>query len=261
MILAPHQRVSLALLRLFCRDPRRVPPSEAPPEYSLASAFATLRRVEPRWSTLVTGRAVVDFGCGHGHQSAALLQSGAGRVLCLEISKARLAEARALCDRLGVSSRADFSTEILPQMRGAYDLVLSQDAMEHYSDPAGALGAMRSLLKPGGRALITFGPPWFAPYGAHHRFFSPLPWAHLFFGERVMMAARAAFRADGCTRYEDVDGGLNRMSLKKFERLIQESGFRVVSRNYEAVKKLSLLARIPIARELFVSHATVWLEA
>ena len=39
--------------------------------------------------------------------------------------------------------------------RGAYDLVAVLDVVEHIEDDVAALGAMKSLLKPGGKILIA----------------------------------------------------------------------------------------------------------
>lgn len=83
------------------------------------------------------------------------------------------------------------------------------------------------MLKPGGRVLISFGPPWFHPYGGH--LFSVFPWAHLIFTEKALIRWRSDFKSDGATRFGEVDGGLNQMTVAGFKRLIRESDFDIVS--------------------------------
>ena len=81
-------------------------------------------------------------------------------------------------------------------MKGGFDIVLSHNSMEHFGDPARILDVMKSALKPDGRLYITFGPPWYAPYGSHMHFFTRVPWVNLLFSERTVMAVRARYRND-----------------------------------------------------------------
>lgn len=105
----------------------------------------------------------------------------------------------------------------------AADSVISIDTFEHFADPAGALETIYRLLKPGGECLISFGPTWYHPLGGH--LFSVFPWAHLILSEQALMLWRAAFKHDGATRFGEVEGGLNRMTIRRFERLVATSSF------------------------------------
>lgn len=81
-------------------------------------------------------------------------------------------------------------------------------------------------------------------------FFCPIPWLQLLFPEKTVMAVRARYRKDGARRYEEVESGLNRMSLRKFERLVGASGLKAERIDYVGVKQMHVLTRIPIVREL-----------
>ena len=50
---------------------------------------------------------------------------------------------------------------------------------------------------------------------------------------------------------------MNKMSLRKFERLTDRPDMRIVSRRYTAVKGLNVLTRIPVVRELLTNRVTV----
>lgn len=242
-----------AAFRYICRDPeegRRHHPLEGQenPLWQCRDAF-------PGFDDLIRGRKVVDFGCGLGFQAIAMAQLGAD-VTGLEID-ARYREIAA-----ANAENARVSVRFLGEMpRGEFvDVVLSQNSMEHFKDPAGALTAMRRLLRPGGLLLITFGLPWYSAYGGHLEFMTALPWAHLLFPERAVMEVRRAFRDDGAKRYEDVPGGLNKMSLARFERLIGPSGMQVKSLAYIASKRLPMVTRVPVIRELLTTRVDCILE-
>lgn len=211
----------------------------------------TLKREYPGLAEFVKGASVVDFGCGRGYQAIALAREFGCRVIGLDTNRETLAKARMQPG----AELVEFVDHIQPGE--LFDVVISQNAMEHFSDPAHILQVMKSLIKPNGQILITFGPPWFAPFGHHMHFFCKIPWLQFWFRESAVMAVRSRYIKDGAKRYEDVTSGLNKMSLRKFERLVRESGLRIAMRRYTAVKQLNVLTRIPILRELFTNHVTV----
>jgi SAM-dependent methyltransferase len=110
------------------------------------------------------------------------------------------------------------------------------DAFEHFANPAEVLRVMNTLLKPEGEVIIWFGPTWFHPLGGH--LFSVFPWAHLLFREEALIRWRSTFKTDGATRFGEVAGGLNQMTIKKFEGIVEESPFRFVSFESIPIKRL-----------------------
>jgi len=165
-------------------------------------------------------KTVVDFGCGHGDNAIELASKGCRRVIGLDIQEHRLDQGRAEAARLGLSDRITFTTQIAQKA----DVVLSTDAFEHFDDPAGVLKAMRGMLADDGYALVEFGYPWYHPLGGH--LFSVFPWAHLLFTEGALIRWRSDFKTDGATRFHEVAGGLNQMTVRRWEKLVAESDFR-----------------------------------
>ena len=108
------------------------------------------------------------------------------------------------------------------------------------------LDQLHELLAPGGRLLISFGPPWKNPFGCHTRYFCRWPWIHLLFAEETILAVRALYRDDGARRFEDVEGGLNRMTLARFQQLVDASPFQ-----------LELFRPIPLSTR-FVDRPRFW---
>jgi len=114
-------------------------------------------------------------------------------------------------------------------------VILTLDAFEHFSDPAEILKTMAGLLSPGGTCLVSFGPPWYHPWGAHTLIF---PWAHLVFTEKAVMNWRLPYKNDGALRYSDGSGGVNRMTIARFEKLVKESPFEFARFEPVPIRKL-----------------------
>ncbi len=70
------------------------------------------------------------------------------------------------------------------------------------------------------------------------------------------MNVRRRFRSDGALKYEEVESGLNKMTVTKFEQIILKSGLQTEYRKYNCVKGLNFLSKIPYIRELFINRIT-----
>jgi SAM-dependent methyltransferase len=233
---------------------------EGQPHHTLDSAIRYLEGQYPGIANLVRDRTVLDFGCGSGHHATALARAGARFVVGVDINAKLLDAARSLARESGVGDRTEFAERLPPARIGTFDIVMSHNSMEHFPDPEAVLTEMLEAARPGGQVLIGFSLPWYSPYGSHMHFFTRVPWVSLWFSEATVMGVRAKFRHDGATRYEDVEGGLNRMSLSKFERLTRSSGLRPISLHDVGVKGLHFLTRIPVVRELITNEIVAQFE-
>lgn len=169
----------------------------------------------------VRGRSVLDFGCGMGADTVALARAGAREAIGLDIRESCLQRGRALAERHGVTDRCRF----VAHWEQPVELILSIDAFEHFADPALVLQSMTRALDIGGRVLISFGPTWLHPHGGH--LFSVFPWSHLLFSEAAQLRWRARYRDDGARGFSEVEGGLNQMTIARFERLVAASPLRL----------------------------------
>lgn len=178
------------------------------------------------------GKVVIDFGCGTGKEAIELAQSGAERVIGIDIREKILQQAQEAARRAGVQARCEFclDTQVLA------DFIVSLDSFEHFNDPAAMLDHMWTLLKPGGALLASFGPVWYHPYGGH--LFSIFPWAHLIFSERALIRWRADIRSDGARSFKEVAGGLNQMTIRRFHQLVQKSRFSIEYFQTVPIRKL-----------------------
>ncbi|GAC1450544.1 MAG: hypothetical protein NVS2B8_04710 [Vulcanimicrobiaceae bacterium] len=210
---------------------------------------------------LLDGKVVLDFGCGRGADVVMAALLGAERVIGVEINDRYILEARALAKERNVLDRCTFINAIdesdsYAALVGNCDVIISIDAFEHFSDPKHMLEQMTELLRPGGLLLLSFGPPWLHPYGAHMNHFTTFPWLHFLFSEKVILNVRQRYVADDVRRFEDLPGGLNRMTVRRFEQLVNDAHLRFEKFEAVPIKGLKALTKNPLTRELFTSVVT-----
>lgn len=78
-----------------------------------------------------------------------------------------------------------------------FDFVVSMSTFEHIGNVAKALVEIDRVLKPGGKALVSFEPLWTCAYGHHLHHLGDVarvvpPWAHLVWGRERMRAHLAS---------------------------------------------------------------------
>ncbi len=245
------------ILGKLSREPAAGASAHGHVSYATGKELAILRREFANLSSLVRGKRVADFGCGTGEQAVALARDERCDVVGIDTNKTTLQRAREKAAGLALSGSVRFVEDAgKPELAGKFDVVISQNAMEHFPDPDHVVQLMRQLIHDDGVLLITFGPPWYAPYGSHMQHFCKLPWLNLLFSERTVMRVRSRYRSDGAMRYVDVESGLNKMSLAKFERVVARAGLEVRHWHLTCVKGINVLASLPLLRELFVNHVS-----
>lgn len=204
--------------------------------YCDGSAYAGVSKIETLLGSTIWNdtrdKVVIDFGCGDGEDAVELAKRSARRVIGIDIRERALAKARKRAADEGVADRCTFAT----QTDQKADLVLSLDAFEHFDDPAGILRIMRGLVKDDGGVITAFGPTWYHPLGGH--LFSVFPWSHLIFTEKALIRWRSDFKTDGATRFGEVEGGLNQITIKNFEEIIARSDFRFEAFETVPIRKL-----------------------
>ena len=121
----------------------------------------------------------------------------------------------------------------------SFDLVISMSTFEHIGDVATALAEIRRVLKPGGKALLSFEPIWTCSYGHHLHHFGPIArhmpdWAQLVWDKATMLRKLAdVWPKDGVPSLEEAAAwvydspALNRIGMQQMLQLLRESGLTI----------------------------------
>lgn len=247
------------LLRLCLRKP--VPELSQDNAAYFAMRYAQCAKFFARFGVPIDfrGKTVLDYGSGLGNTSWYMAVHGAGFIYGIEPDDAWRNWAN---DKF--AANADL---YLPVVFGKdtyigddFDLIISEDCMEHYDNPAAILAQWKTLLAPGGRVLVGFSPLWKSPSGGHIGYMTWLPWAHLLFREADIMAERRRYRPDeNAACFSEMRGGLNKMTLGRFKSLVTDSGFefeslRVNVSESRVMRAVGLLATVPIVGEYFCKN-------
>ncbi len=133
------------------------------------SDLSKVLKIFPGLDKEVISKTVADYGCGDGMVSSDL----AGRaklVYAVDIRPEKFSAPKRQNIIIG-------NPEVIPEK--SIDVLISIDGFEHYTKPGETLAHWRRLLLPHAKVYMSFGPPWYHPYGAHTDFFTRLPWIHL----------------------------------------------------------------------------------
>jgi SAM-dependent methyltransferase len=112
-----------------------------------------------RWAPL-SGRRVLDVGCGVGMYTAAFLRE-TPHVFGVEVERERALEARERA--AGVVQAVG---ERLPFPDAAFDVVFSHEVLEHVADDRACVAEMVRVTRPGGR-IVVFVPNRRYPFETH----------------------------------------------------------------------------------------------
>ncbi len=141
--------------------------------------------------------------------------------------------------RRGLSSPSGrvgfFDLDVLDlDKRGAYDIVISWDTLEHIIDPERAMLNMYAALRPGGISFHEYN-PFFAIDGGHSLCTLDFPYGHATLGDADFDRYIRTYRP------EELDvalsffrKSLNRMTIADLERYAESAGFeRLAMRTWE----------------------------
>lgn len=186
------------------------------------------------------GQRVLEIGCGFGSRCFEVAGHGAEHVLGIDTNLYHVESASARRDSefpqfAGVAEFRHGPIEDLPD--GGFDIIISENALEHIMNVDVVLEQIRRKLSAAGKAYIAFGPLYHSPYGDHGWLRAALPfserfswpWGHLLVPERILF--ERLHRLKGVPLYHQTRDwaymDLNKLTIQDYERLIAQSGLAI----------------------------------
>lgn len=221
-------------------------------------------------------KTVLDIGCGAGGKTVYYASLGVKKIFGLEILNKYRQEAVNLAKEKGFLNIFDFVCGDAAKMEfqdNMFDTIIMNDSMEHVDKPIEVLEECYRVLKPGGKLFLNF-PPYYHPLGAHLSDAIGIPWVHCFFSEKTLLSVYKDLvnrLSDGIQRIQfrislDENGNeyfsyINKMSIKKFIKIINKSRFNILYYNEVPLRKIfGRLAKLPIINEFLVKMVVCILE-
>jgi 2-polyprenyl-3-methyl-5-hydroxy-6-metoxy-1,4-benzoquinol methylase len=119
----------------------------------------------------LTGKRILDFGCGFGASSYCLMRRGADRIVAADLEPANTALARRIFERLSLAGRVEIREEnLVPRLQSdEFDMIWLQAVLEHLlpRERREYLPAFWKALRPGGYLIITETPNRAWPHESH----------------------------------------------------------------------------------------------
>lgn len=220
-------------------------------------------------------KTVLDIGCGAGGKSLYYITQGASHVYGVDVVESYKEESEKLAADLNLSDKFTFicaDAKKLPYPDNTFDTVIMNDAMEHVAEPEAVLKEVLRVLNKNGKLYVNF-PPFNHPFGAHLSDAIYIPWVHMFFTEKTLIAAYKELvkdLPDGQERINfrisEKDGKeyfsyINKMTIKRFKKILDKLDIQPVYYKEMPLRSfLSPLAKLPFFKEMFVKMAVCVIE-
>ncbi|MBV8570859.1 MAG: class I SAM-dependent methyltransferase [Acidobacteriaceae bacterium] len=215
-----------------------------------------------RFCVDITGKGILDVGCGDMLSDFGLLARGPRKIIGLDVHrhpKDILGRTAATIRDAGLELPAAYETRleyvqyegnVFPFPDNSFDLVYSWSAFEHIPDVPKALSEIRRVVKPDGRVFIQVY-PWFPSFwGSHLTDYIDEPFFHLSRPDAWVHERLTEYCAAHPEKRDFILGHmwgeyrtLNKHSAKRFISSVLAVGFCIDK--LESILRLDYLDKIP----------------
>tara|TARA_B100000029_G_scaffold94688_1_gene84886 strand:- start:60 stop:803 length:744 start_codon:yes stop_codon:yes gene_type:complete len=203
-------------------------------------------------------KVVLDFGCGHGALSIEIAESGAKKVIGVDLEDKNIEFANENLKKNFPSllGKLEFKKlDILNQnILSNFDYIVSKDTFEHAIKLDKIIAKMHQVLNANGKALIGFGPLYNFYNGDHGLTRAILPWFHLIIPEKILIKRLNKKKEKKINSIEEL--GLSKYSYKQYLDLFNNSKFnidyiKINLSDHPVAPIFNLLRRIKFLEEYF----------
>ena len=177
----------------------------------------------------LSGKTILDFGCGHGALCIDIADSGAKSVLGIDLNDNLLNFANLNLDKNfdHLKDKVFFEKKdiLKKKFEKKFDLIISKDTFEHTLNLDKILEKFHQILKKDGKAFVGFGPLYNFYNGDHGRTEAYLPWFHIIIPEKILINRLNKKYKKNFFKIEDL--GLSKYSFKDYIRIFEKSKFKV----------------------------------
>lgn len=199
--------------------------------YEKSLAAATLVPLLESRGMDLTGRSVLEAGCGYGGVLAGLRERFAlGETLGLDLDPEMVEAGRRRCPDGVTLETGDF----LAMAGRKFDFIVMRDVLEHIVAVEAALAKAADMLAPEGTLYVTFA-PFYSPFGGHQHngsgLFSRVPWLQILpeplFRRMLRLPGNSYKSSAGLV--SDMDTVLRtRLTLARFRKAAAAAGLRTL---------------------------------
>ncbi|SIO46309.1 Methyltransferase domain-containing protein [Bradyrhizobium erythrophlei] len=213
-------------------------------------------------------KSVLDIGCGEGSRCFEAAAHGASRVVGVDPFAPSISTA---LDRLKTAPSAErvvFFEGTLPMLPPEkFDLIISEDTLEHVLDVPELLSEIGKRLNPDGHFYLGFGPLYHAMDGDHGwmravlpgRKYFPWPWGHLLF-EQYVFRKLSKLHGKHITNTRDWPYlSLNQRKFSEYQEMFRRSGLHIVYMRINNAKSIkgrlfAALRKVPGLSQYFTNN-------
>lgn len=136
--------------------------------------------------------------------------------------------------KIKVMCKNIYDDDFMQEYKGFFDVIILKDVIEHLPEQEKAIPYLAKFLKPGGQIFFGF-PPWYMPFGGHQQVakhkIGMMPYYHilprpLYKGILKMIGEPDHIIKDLMDVYD------TRISIERFERIIRNSGLKVLNKQH-----------------------------
>lgn len=238
-------------------------------QWQFEKGFDTIKYYLPYVSLeeMFSKKNVLDVGCGAAGKSLYYAKQGAKIVYGIDPIAAYKKQSDLLAKEMDLQDVFQFvigNATAMPFDNNHFDTIILNDSMEHVDNPEKVLDECYRVLKESGMIYINF-PPYNHPFGAHLSDAIGIPWVHLFFSEKTLIEtykdlikslpddkARIDLRIDVDRNGNEYFSYINKMTIKRFEKIIEQSEFKKVYYKTIPLRKVvTPISKMPISKEYF----------